>query len=165
MKKMILIIIFLFCMFVCNASIYSYLELSKIDIPSPYNNYHSLYLNIYNTTNVPNFKIIVNGTNVIFNWEKIGVFYSNVHISPIDAQNGQFVFKEGLLSRQPSILFGRLMYYNTSDIYSIKIISTDEFYLGNTYYPANYVIDSLSTPEPASICLLAFGIFFIRTIK
>lgn len=165
MRKMILIIIFLFCELMCSASIAPYLELSKIDLPAPYDNYHALYLNIYNTTDIPNFKITVKGTNVAFDWTRFGVFYSNLCVNPIDAQRGQLIFKEGHLSRQPFMLFGRLMYSKTSNIGSIEIISIDDFNIGSTYYPKNYIIDSISTPEPSSTCLLAIGLLFIRIVK
>ena len=173
MKKLVFVLIILLCLQVCNACIVQqitpspYLELSKIDFSPPYDNQHALYLNIYNTTNIPNFVVLIQGTNVTFDWTRIAYPtysspYGTPYVTPIDASSGYFLFKQGTLPNQPFMLMGRLMYTKTTPAGSIDLIAMRPFDLGSTSYTANYVIDTIPTPEPAIICLLGSGLLFFR---
>jgi hypothetical protein len=170
MKKVVLIIICLLSLSVSNAVMIqetnTYLELSKIDFLPLSNNQHALYLDIFNVTNVPTFIVLLQGQNVTFNWSRIAFLnynspYGASCVAPIDSSSAYLVFKRGPLISKHFMLMGRLEYVQLSPMARIDLIAVREFSLGKTYYPTDYIIDSLLLPEPATITILGFGLLFL----
>lgn len=162
MKKTLSIILLLLCLLFSNAVAGSqYLKLSKIDFSYPYNNTHAIYLDIYGIQNIPNLPVIFASSNGSFDWSrtllnKYSSPYGNNQFAAY--QNGVMVlFKEGTLPYLNFQLMSRLMYTTTEKNYSIDLIAQRSFYLGDKYYRAYSIIDRIYIPEPASICLLGFG--------